>query len=328
MKRSKMALNIAALIALVALFFVGCDENSITDPGDEVGTDREAMIYLIEQDEAIGSFDANYDEGGAQTIESQEGGIAKTIYPVAIGSGVESKTRTVEITMNETEDSAYANVTVVVTGTLYIAASDDFFNWWERDSSQVDTLIEKPFTETITRNVVFARVANTERPLRNWKVVRISLVEGSTPDDNISIEKMTFATASGGELVVEDPSEFYLEREEPSNGQRDRLIPHTNQREQITATVEVFSAYQDDDFVTVTWGALRNNRRHLVKLEMSLVSSSPTEGGYDKVYEATWRTAPIRGFRHAVVGAVPFHVVTDDATPVEKSSFGVPYFVK
>ena len=59
-----------------------------------------------------------------------------------------------------------------------------------------------------------------------------------------------------------------------------------------------------------------------------MVSSTQTGNGYDKVYEQTFETHQWPGYFHAVINATPRQVVTDDSTPVESNTWGIPYIVK
>jgi hypothetical protein len=90
--------------------------------------------------------------------------------------------------------------------------------------------------------------------------------------------------------------------------------------------VELFSAYEEEDFITLTYGANRFHN-HRAKKIFELVSSTPSGNGWEKVYEQTYTTHQFPGFYHAVINAMPKQIVFDDATPVESEAWGIPYLV-
>ncbi len=80
-------------------------------------------------------------------------------------------------------------------GILFIVASTDPID------GPIDSLdlnvYEKPFTTTITRNLIFVKVNNTDNPRDNWKLSAISLPVGGTPTENIAIESLTIFLPNG-----------------------------------------------------------------------------------------------------------------------------------
>ena len=182
--------------------------------------------------------------------------------------------------------------------------------------------IKKLFTAVVTRNIIFKKIANTPYPRRNWIIAAISLPEGGTQSPNIDIQKMTIYLPNEDSLVVESPNEYYLRR----GWGWWHNMPILGFGESATIKVELYSAYEEDDFVSLTWGA---NRwvKHRVKKLFELVSSTQNGNGWDKVYEQTFTTHQWPGFYHAIINALPQQVILDDATPVESESWGIPYFV-
>ncbi len=166
------SLTINGLIFTMLLFlFAACQEDSsITEPTG--GSDYDQIQKVISDDEVIQSFEPNYNEEEAMDLLT--GGLAKTIYPVKVGQRMVLVNRNIDI--NIQGDSAFAFVTNTFKGILFIAASYDEFS--SIDSNTVDTLIQKKFTATTTRNVVLVKRDNKINPLRNWKIVKVSLPEG------------------------------------------------------------------------------------------------------------------------------------------------------
>jgi hypothetical protein len=156
-----------------------------------------------------------------------------------------------------------------------------------------------------------------------WKIVAISLVEGGTGSPNIDISKVSLTLPDGEEIVVESPNDYYLYRI-PG---RERHVPNFTSSETILLKVEVQSAYSDPDFVSLTFGALRDRRYNRQKMLLGLVSEEFDGQFYSRVYQTEWVTRPDRGPKHAVIRAVPKQVVFDDEAIVEANSWGVPYIV-
>jgi hypothetical protein len=308
----KMLKTLFGFFAAVLVFIIGCQE-SIVDPVQEPAADRDAMLKIAEEDPALQSFDFSYDEDGAMGFGF--GDIQTDIYPLRVGHRVRLINRSFDV--NIIGDTAYATLTKTYEGVLLIAAV------YDSGSATPDTLIRKPFVSVITRKLIFVRIDDSPRPMRNWRLAAISLPEGGVLSTNINIYKLTVYLPNGDSIVVNSPNEFYLSR--GYGWWRD--IPSIPQDSEVSVKVEIFSAYDQEDFVTVTFGTNRIGMNKLKK-RFELISSVPVSGGYERAYEASFRTYLFPGFFHAIVNAFPRHVIFDDSTPVENEVWGLPYFVR
>jgi len=304
------------LLTFFALFilalFVRCQDEMTVDPGDtEPTTDQAALEKLVDEDSSLTSFDYNYNEEGVMDFL---GKVNTPIYPFRIGQKMRLVNRTLSIDIQDT--IAYGTLTKTFEGILYIAAS------YDSSANKPDTLIEKTFTAVVTRNLIFKKIADTPFPRRNWVLAAISLPEGGTQSPNIDLMKMTIFLPNGDTITVDSPNDYFLRR----GWGWWRNMPIMGRDDSVKISVEVFSNYEEDDFVTLTWGA---NRwiKHRVKRLFDLVSSTPNGTGWDKVYEQTFVTQQWPGFYHAIINAMPQQVVLDDSTPVEAEAWGIPYFV-
>ncbi len=314
--KSTTLINLLLILAFL-LFATACTESeSVINPTGD--TDQEQLKKLIDEDEVIQSFEPNYNEDEAMDIANN--GLAKEIYPVRVGQKM--KLTNFNVSFDIKGDTAYGEVEKTFDGTLFIAASFDEFS--RVDSTTVDTLIRKSFTTTVIRNVVFIKKNNNLRPEKVWKIHSISLPNGGTNSENINITKLTVILPDGSEIVVDDPNEYYLTREP---GLRNQL-PIISRGEKVTIRVEVKSAYSDNDFVTLTYGAIRGARYHKAKKRFELVSSERDGAFYKKVYENSWMVNRFPGVKHAIINAMPKQVIYDDATDVETNGWGIPYIVK
>ena len=303
--------NFVLLFALsLGFILMGCQDKSITDPGTE--TDREAMKALVEEDSSLSSFDYNYNEDG---FTGALGKIQETIYPFRVG--VEASLVNLNFSVDIQGDTAYGTVTKQFEGTLMIAAS------YDSNAVEPDTVIEKPFASTVTRNVIFVKINHTDIPRKNWVIAAISLPEGGTQSPNIDLQKVTVFLPNGDTLVIESPNDYYLKR----GWGWWRRIPIIAPGQDVTIRVEVFSGYEEEDYVSLVYGANRWCHNRAKKL-FELVSSTPNGNGYDKVYEQTFTAHQFPGFFHAVINAIPRQVLNDDAAPVESETWGIPYIIK
>jgi len=308
--------NLLPIILLAIFsFFTACQEETSVQTS-EPKTDKEAMIQIADEDSLLASFEPNYNEDGVMDII---GKVNTPIYPMRVGQKMRLVNRVLDI--NIQGDTAYGTLTKTFEGTLFILAK------YDSASTEPDTLIQKPFTSTIKRNLVFIKIANTEFPKRNWVLAAISLPEGGTnTPESIDITKMTVFLPNGDTLVINSPNDYYLHRRW-GFWWRWKNFPVVPGNSQLTIRVELTSAYEQDDFVTLTFGADARGL-HRAKKRFVLVSSTFNGTGYNKVYEQTFQTHQYRGFFHAVLNAMPGQVVLDDSAPVEQESWGVPYFIR
>ena len=103
---------------------------------------------------------------------------------------------------------AIAHVEKEIDGIFKILAKYD-------PNDSVFVLIEKPFTDKATRNIIFRRVARD--PIiywRNWLPVATSLVEGGTDPqpvgDEINLTMIQMFLPNGDTITVTDPNSYYL----------------------------------------------------------------------------------------------------------------------
>lgn len=303
------------LLLLVISFFVGCQDDTMVQTSDEISTNQQALEKLVDEDSLLISFEPNYNEDGEMDILNKTN---TEIYPFRVGHKMRLVNRTVSVTFDG--DTAYGIVTKTFEGVLYIKGS------YDPNANNPDTLVTKPFTSVVTRNVVFIKIANTEFPRRNWKIAAISLPEGGTQSPNIDINKFTAFLPNGDTLEINSPNDYYLIRNW-GHWWRWHNVPVINNGGEVLLRVELNSAYADTDFVTLTFGADRFGM-HRSKKRFELVSSNLTGNVYEKVYEQTFVTHQFPGFFHAIINAMPKQVVYDDSTPVEMESWGIPYFVR
>ncbi len=301
--------------AILFLFMVGCKSanNPVSSSGNTGTTsDKDAMLSITNEDSAFTSFLPNYNEDAEMNITSYDG---VSIYPIHVWHRM--ILANTDFSVNITGDSALGTITRTFNGTLFIAASLDSMG------GTPDTVIQKSFTSVITRNLIFVKVDSTSNPRNNWRLAAISLPKGGTQSPNVYITKMTITLPNDSMIVITDPNEYYLSRMR----HRWHQIPFLRNGDSVNVQVELYSAYADTDFVTLTHGADFHGMHRAKKL-LKLISSNPSGTGYDKIYEQTYRVHQWPGFYHAVINAIPRQVIFDANAPVESDSWGLLYFAR
>ena len=307
---------VAYAILVIVIFISGCTD-SVNAPEINTSSSTDPLVFetLAEQDSTIASFEPNYNEQDAMSF------LGKTltdIYPLRVGQKMRLVSKQYEV--NEVGDTAYVKVTKTFEGVLFIKAS---YSTPDSNTQAADTLIEKPFSTVITRNLIFAKKQIGDIPLNNWKIVAVSLPEGGTLTDNIIINKLIITFANGNQMVITSPNDYYLTRDLPIWKQ----IPVMARHEEVTLGVEVTSVYADTGFVTLTYGSNRHGM-HRAKKRFELISSVQNGNVYNKVYQQKFTTNQFPGHFHAIINAFPRQVIFDDVAPVEVKTWGIPYIVK
>ncbi|MBU0559713.1 MAG: hypothetical protein KKG93_09095 [Bacteroidetes bacterium] len=316
MKNPKSIFTLLFASLLLATFFSACQSDQSLVSSDENQINQEVFAKLIEDDELLQSFDLNYDEEDAMAFL---GTLGKKMYPIKVGQRIKLVDK--NIVISEDGDIATGTVTKVFAGVLIIAAT--YAEPVAGERAKVDTVLYKEFTTTVKYNVVLEKVDQSINPLRNWKIVSSSLAAGGTETENIQITKMVVTLPDGQEIEVTDPTEYFITRDHSVRG----MLHGFTRGDVVKVRVEVTSAYADEDFLSLTYGAFRGGKHFKAKKKLELASSSEEGGVYKKVYEGSWTIREHRAYKYAIVNAVPNQVIYDDEAPVELVSWGIPYKV-
>ena len=314
-QRKLLYLLLASAVALAG--FSACSQTEIPLVTDDNSADLQALQKLIDADESLESFTPNYDEEDVMDLLTD--GLSKEIFPVRVGQKMKRVDKALDVVFEG--DTASGTITKSFEGMLLIAASYDA--WSPGDSNVVDTLIKKPFNTTVTRNVVFVKIANTDNPEDNWKISSISLPAGGTGSDNFDITNLAILMPGGTTYEISSPLDYYLQR---GVGKK-RQVPNLFAGQAAIIKLTVKTAYADTGFVTLTHGANKKVKKR-VKRKFKVISESFDGQFYTRVYEGKFRTHFNRGHFHAVLNVLPRQVIFDDTSPVEEVSWGIPYFVK
>jgi hypothetical protein len=322
-KKDLMYGSIVGVVLAALLLVTGCKNNNSVQPvSNPSSTDKEAMLNIIGSDSTITSFQPNYDEESEPDIINNDD---TTIYPIHVWQRLHLVNHNFDVTI--LGDSAFGTITNTFNGTLYIATSLDSSN------GGGDTVLQKSFTSQSIRNVIFMRRmhwdSTGDTTFRGWRLAAVSLVNAGTQSQNISITQVSITLPNDSVYTITDPTQFYIRRGWGiGHWFWHRFChewPFLQFGDSVKVDVEIYSAYADTDFVTITHGA-NVFGHHPVKRLFKLISSTPSGGGYDKVYEQYFRPPHLLGFFSAVLNAVPRQTILDPNASVEENSWGLFYF--
>lgn len=300
---------------LLSVIIFGC-KSTVNEPDylDDV-----ILNELITSEESISNFEENFDDGDATSFILDK--VQTDLYPIKVGRRI---TR-IERTFNKevVDDSAKVLITTKYSGFLIIAGK--FNPITPGDTNYLpDTIITKPFVETVKRNVTLIRTNSRNDRNRGWKLQAISLPEGSTSVKNIQLTKAELLISGRDPLVITDPLNTYFFIGDPK-----RDLPERKRNENVTLRVYLTSNSPKEDFVTLTYGRKIAGQIYRVKRKLQLVSSVQNGDKWDKIYEGNWNIFVMHPFGkfHSVINAVTNETIFSVEGNVSSSTWGIPYKV-
>ncbi len=300
---------------LFSIIIFGCN-SSVNEPDylDDV-----ILNELITSEESVSNFDENFDDGDATSFILDK--VQTDLYPIKVGRRI---TR-IERTFNKevVGDSAKVLVTTKYSGFLIIAGK--FNPITPGDTNYLpDTIISKPFVETVKRNVTLIRTNSRNDRNRGWKLQTISLSEGSTSVKNIQLTKVELLISGREPLVITDPLNTYFFIGDPK-----RDFPERKRNESVTLRVYLTSDSPEEDFVTITYGRKIAGQTYRVKRKLHLVSSVQNGDKWDKIYEGNWNIFVMHPFGrfHSIINSVTNETIFSVEGSVSSSTWGIPYKV-
>ena len=307
------AFLLAALVAVSLGAFSGCSKDNTTEATQ---TEEEFITQVSTGQETASAdlFSSDKDalDEGAQLKAAIKGlkkeGLAP-ITPLRYGRIIDNVTRSVTRPITKQGDTlVIANVKAVFTGRFVIQAL-----------SGVDTvLVEKPYVETVERNVRFVRVANTRHPRLNWKLDGVSVLHGGTATQGIAITSLEVVTPTQT-FTVTDPDAYWMQIDRSWI----RRMPVLN-NVPVTLRLTVESAKSDSDIVTLHYQPGTFGLHHAPFL---LSSETQNGGTYTRVYEKSWTiSGSARKYAHFMVSATTRESLLDNGTGNFSSVvWGIPY---
>lgn len=316
------SLFLLLIISALALYLPACSDNSV----EENQTDDEYIKEVVtagysgqngEDDDLMASEKDDLDDGGA--VSNTGGGDTPIDSLMKWGRKIESVSRTVTIT-NEGDTIKNATITTNITGTYVIIGIV---------GGVVDT-IYKPYTEEFKRLAVFKRVGRNPKPRQNWRLYKISMLDGETKTPQVGSQYVQINKVEvyvNGTLKYTFNGPDFTQNVFTTRRFEGAGIPEINTSDQIKLVVTTYSTQSEQDIVAWHWGK-RNFGFH--REPFTMISQTPNGSGWDRVYEKTFSfTTNMRGKRYnGCISASTYKSLHDDS-PAEFASdlVGTPYRV-
>ncbi len=334
----KTIVTMLACVAGCMVILIGCSKDStVTAPAPL--TDQQVVQTQAATVDSVAQFSSSdettIDDNGLQ--DPDYSGLAKemlvairqnvdfnidSLSPVRWGRHItwEGIVRDYHVVMAG-DSEAIVTITKTIPGEFWVG-----FGVRYTDSVVIDTIVKKPFTETVTRNVRFRKIANDADREKDWVPVAITLVRGATPAKSFSIASFELNDVTQHyDTTVTDPLNTWFRL-----GLFRGSIPRLAVGDSVIVRVTIQSSDDSAEVVCfrhgVAGGGLLRNR-----VKMALVSTSGTSGNYTRVYEK--RFSPhlppdLLAVRfNAVVDAFSWGSINSPVQPFANEFWGYPYII-
>lgn len=274
--KSLKAFLILLIAGMFMWYFGGCNESISTNEETDDGFLKEVVqsgtgSQNTEDDDLMSSERTDLDDGGAI------GGDTPIDSLIKWGRRITGVSVTVTIT-NEGDSLKNVSVTRTITGNYIIVGMVNN----QRDS------IVKPYTEVLRRTGVFKRVANSPRPRLNWKVYKISMVDGQTTTPQVGsdyvrmneIDVYLNGTLAYTFMGPDFTQNIFTTKRFGGDG-----IPRIHLNDNVRLVVKTYSTQSETDIVAWHWA---RNTFGFHREPFALTSSTPNGSGWDRVYEKSF----------------------------------------
>lgn len=219
------------------------------------------------------------------------------------------------------DTAALVTITKTIPGEFWVG-----FGAIVADSVHIDTVVHKPFTEQVSRNVLFRRIAHTSVLERNWVPVTITLVQGKSQTTNsftlVSVEIVD--SVRNVDTTITDPLNTWFKL-----GILRGSIPRFVAGDSITIRASVTSSDDSNEVVVLRQSVAA--RGLINRVRMNLVSVNGGPGSYLRVYEKRFRaSAPVLallGRYNALVDVFSHGSLYSMTDPFMNEFWGSPYIV-
>jgi len=318
---------------VVAMLLAGCKNNNgpagQTDPPGVVD-ESSALKYATQNQPFVQNDEQTYaDQDTSASNSSTFMKVDTAIIPVRWGRFIDKNGITRTFTIVANDSVAFVTIHRVVNGNFVILV---------RNKPPQDTtkfyLVQKAFTDTTHRIVIFKRVSFTGLFINRWVPVATSLVSGGTlpPNNNVTITNVVLYYPTGDSLVVTNPdTTFLLFRWVNMVVHTVKDVPIFVAGDRIRLRATVVSSDATGDIVALRYGV--NVSQHKRAL-LTLVSSEDNgDGTYTRVYETPLNPLAylymhvFSGWFHFGVDAITYATLFDDSAPYSASWWAIPYRV-
>lgn len=204
----KYYFTLAIILVTLSLTLYGCNKNS-NSPESEYSDSQQITDLTTNEYADYFTFD-DFAEGGSVGNVPAPDGLDSAITPTRWGRVERSESLTRTVTADSTTpDTVRVTVTRTVQGIMRI------------QYGSTPTTIEKPYRDVYRRHAVFVRTGHTRYRHLNWRLVRISGIEGHTENStSVNISSVAwYRKALGGAsweqigTTVTDPLTYWQQRD-------------------------------------------------------------------------------------------------------------------
>ncbi len=307
-----------AALLMAAAFMVSCDKNptEAVDRSAEEAAIRTMVLGDVEVFHELGFVD-----GGAQPPEYEAGGMGKAgdyIEPVRYGRRGRYTLESVDIHFEgapgELDTLAIATVTKTFAGTFVVVARDT-----SSTSPEAFKLYEKPFETTVVRKAKLRRVARSDNPLRNWRIVQVTMSEAQSRSTTIDLQSLTIQAPGQDPLVITEPLEYWLARYTglPMFSPSDSVM--------VYVVVNNRNSYPPSPGTTVLMHCGVDRGMQKARRLLNDEGLYPDEVAGDGVFSGCWVVRHGQGLLHLVIDAIDHGTIYDDAAPYNSVQWGMLY---
>jgi hypothetical protein len=324
MKTLNISKNLAISLfsGFLGLYLAGCSDN-VTDPDNQ--TDDQFLTQVVtsgmssghdEDDNLMANESYDLDDGGAV---GGEGGDTPIDSLIKWGRKILSVHVSVNIT-SEGDSIKNVFVTRTINGNYIIIGIV---------LGQQDTVV-KPYTEVLKRNAVFRRIAYTPRPRYNWRLYRVSMVDGQTTQPQVGsdyVEMNKVEVYINNVLTYTFLGPDFTQNIFTTKRFNGAGIPEVHLGDQVRIKVYTFSRQSEQDIVAWHWA---RNTFGFHRVPFVMTSQTPNGQYWDRTYEKNFQIyySHILGKFNGYISASTHKSLYDDS-PVEFASdlVGTPYRV-
>lgn len=323
LKKGKFVFPILFTAVLTA-YLSGCQENT-TNPTEL--TDNQYLEYVIksgysttrqEDDNIMSKETYDMDDGGAVP---DFGGDTPIDSLIRWGRKITGVTVSVTIT-NEGDTIKNVTISRTINGNFIIIGM----------VNGVQDTIVKPYVENTKRNAVFKRVDRTPYPRKNWRLYKVTLLDGQTTQPQVGtdyVEMNKIEVYINGNPV---PTYTFQGPDFTQNVFTTMWfggsgIPGVRLGDQVRIKVYTHSTQSEPDIVAWHWA---RNTFGFHRVPFVMTSNVPGGNGWDRTYEKTYTiysSHPL-GIFNGYISASTHKSLYDDS-PAEFASdlVGIPYKV-
>ena len=308
--------------SLVFFTFMACS-NSTDSTNNSQAEEEKAIKNIIDQDdmayEEIG--DASEDSYGAEDPSWLPGNLAKDGFRMRFGRKIVERQGDIEVVFTS-DTTATAYVTREYKGEFV-----SLMGQWVNDTTFTGQRFSKPLVHRVERVVNLIKYrddAAIER--RNWKRESVSLADGKSDPNTISIVELVVKPEGQDSVVITNPLDFFL------NGLNVFTLPRFTEvtlrvkvENNTINPVEFPTGSGSTENVRLQYG--RNRLGHHAKTNFQYVGRD--NNGY-QVYEGKWTVRQFQGIHHAVIDVIDNGTILkndEENYPYNSATWGTPYLV-